>query len=294
MFELYQLRYFLAVVETGSFTKAASRACVTQPSLSAGIAKLEEQLELKLFHRSNRRVFLTTAGARFVDRAQAILFECNKAVLELRQTDEPQVLRLGVLKTVPGAQIGRLIRDFRRQEPSVVTELFDGTEQEILNRLDEGSIDIAITILRDTARDREAKALFREGYALALSTDHPLAAREVIEAEELSDEPMIVRTRCEVLSETSRHFTDRNVRPRLVYRTDQDERALEMVASGLGITVMPNSYQLDTVARVAMAGFNLERNIGLLRSPHGVSAENQQMVTTFEAFTASQDWAEAA
>ena len=115
----------------------------------------------------------------------------------------------------------------------------------------------------------------------------------MIEAEEMSDDRMIVRTRCEVLSETSRHFTDRNVRPRLVYRTDQDERALEMIAAGLGVTIMPNGYRYEGVARVAMAGFNLVRKIGLLRSPHGVRAENQQMVITFEAFTGSQDWAEA-
>ena len=68
MIELYQLRYFLAVVETGGFTHAAKRCRVSQPTLSAGIQKLEAALHVPLFDRSNRRVFLTAAGTRFVER----------------------------------------------------------------------------------------------------------------------------------------------------------------------------------------------------------------------------------
>ncbi|MEX0298823.1 MAG: LysR family transcriptional regulator, partial [Kordiimonas sp.] len=71
--DLYLLRYFLAVVETGSFTRAADRVFVTQPTLSAGIKKLEGQVGHVLFERSNRRVFLTDAGTRFLPRAKAIL-----------------------------------------------------------------------------------------------------------------------------------------------------------------------------------------------------------------------------
>ncbi len=294
MFELYQLRYFLAVVETGSFTKAAARACVTQPTLSAGIKKLEGQLDTQLFHRSSRRVFLTEAGTRFVARAKSILFECNQAALELKGVAERAVLRLGVLRTIPSALISRLLRDFRREDAGAVIELFEGTEQEIANRLDEGSIDLAITILRGEPAAREDKSgelvLFREGYKLALAADHPLAGRDVIAAHELAEDNMIVRSRCEVLSETSRHFTDDNVRPRLVYRTEQDERALAMVAAGLGATVMPANYRHPGVVMVAFAGFDHMRTVALVRSRHGMAEENRDLAARFEAFTSSQSW----
>src|SRR5690606_7945799 len=136
MFELYQLRYFLAVVETGSFTKAAERCCVTQPTLPAGIQKLEAALKVRLVNRSNRRVFLTEAGAQFLERAKSILHQCSLAELELSELEAPKILRLGVLMTIPAARMSGLLGAFREAEPQMVIELFEGTEQEILNRLD--------------------------------------------------------------------------------------------------------------------------------------------------------------
>jgi len=294
MFELYQLRYFLAVVETGSFTKAAARANVTQPTLSAGIKKLEQQLDVKLFQRSSRRVFLTEAGTRFLDHAKAILYECNQATQGLLGSRPRTVLRLGVLKTLPGAYISDLLGDFRRSEAGAVVELFEGTEQEIANRLDEGSIDVAITILhgdkKSNRREAEAKLLMEEGYNLVLARDHPLAGRETVEGHELASDQMVVRSRCEVLSETSRYFTDRNVRPRLVYRTESDERALDMVAAGLGATVMPASYARADVWCCHLAGFDFRRKLGLVRSVHDVTGDAAGILTRFEAFTMSGRW----
>src|SRR5213075_2403303 len=85
MFGLYQLRYFLAVVETGSFTKAAQRSGVSQPTLSAGIQKLEQTLEAQLFDRGKRRVFLTSAGTRFLEHAKTIVGEAQRAMSELKE-----------------------------------------------------------------------------------------------------------------------------------------------------------------------------------------------------------------
>src|SRR5712671_5315505 len=82
--ELYQIRHFAVVAETGSFTKAAIRAAVSQPALSTSIAKLEEELGVKLFHRSPKAVTLTPAGRRFHMTAQEILAACNKVKAELR------------------------------------------------------------------------------------------------------------------------------------------------------------------------------------------------------------------
>ncbi len=291
MFELYQLRYFLAVVETGNFTKAAERTYVTQPTLSAGIKKLEGHLGTRLFHRTNRRVFLTEAGTRFVERAKTILFECNRAALELKEVEAPTVLRLGVLRTIPSDLLSRLIGDFRREEPVAVIELFEGTEQEILNRFDAGGIDLAISILRPGGKYGRNRQLFEERYALALAVDHPLAERAMVKAEEIANDAVIVRTRCEVLSETSRYFTDHNVRPRLVYRTAQDERALAMVAAGLGFTVMPEHYRHSGVSRLALDGLDLKRTVGLIYGPDYPNPDLGRIVTRFESFTISQNWA---
>lgn len=280
--ELYLLRYFLAVVETGSFTKAAQACLITQPTLSAGIRRLEEQMGVDLFVRNNKRVFLTAAGSRFLPRAKAILHEVNMATAELAETETDAIIRLGVLQTIPAALVAGWLRDFLKNHGDVRFDLYDGTEQELLNRLDERGIDYALSIRR--VADDTAMPLFEEGYRLVLPRRHPLAGQTVIDGEALANENMIVRTRCEVLSETSRHFTDRNVRPPLVYRTPQDERALSMVGAGVGITVMPDSYSAGDIAGVPMAGFALRRTLALFRPRYDLPERTRRAGDAFSAF----------
>lgn len=289
MFELYQLRYFLAVVETGSFTKAAERACVTQPTLSAGIQKLEGALGVKVFDRSKRRVYLTEAGVQFVERAKAILHQCNLATRELTEVEGPRVLRLAVLMTIPAALLERLIGGFLASEPGAVIELFEGTEQEIGNRIESGGVDLALSLLRGPETDR-AWLLFEEGYRVVVANAHPLAAERTIDGRALANEPIIVRSRCEVLSETSRYFTARNVRPRLVYRTPHDERALAMVAAGVGYTTVPASYRREGVSALRLNGFDYRRRIGLLRSTGSSGDERSSLIERFCAFAEGKSW----
>jgi DNA-binding transcriptional LysR family regulator len=280
--EPYLLRYFLAVVETGSFTKAAGACLITQPSLSAGIKRLEDQLGVSLFVRNNKRVFLTTAGTRFLPRAKTILNECNMAMAEVSTRQQIKVLRLGVVQTLPSARLSGLIKAFAQQGFDGRFELFEGSEQEIQNRFDERGIDYGLSIWR--GEDSLSVPLFDEPYLLCLSKDHPLASEREIRGEALLDQPMIVRTRCEILSETSRYFTDRNVRPPLVYRTQNDERALEMVAANMGATVMPQSYLRPDIAGISLQGFTLRRTLALLKPPQGLRPPLSDMGHEFEGF----------
>lgn len=284
--EPYLLRYFLAVVETGSFTRAAEACLITQPSLSAGIKRLEEQLGVTLFVRNNKRVFLTTAGTRFLPRAKTILHECNVAIAELAQTEKARVLRVGVLQTLSGAWVAGCLKGFREAyrgaDKTGRFDLFEGTEQEILNRFDERGIDYALSIRR--VDDHSSVPLYDETYVLALPADHPLAGVKEVRGEDLSDQPMIVRSRCEVLSETSRYFTDRNVRPPLAYRTANDERALRMVAAGVGATVVPQSHAAQGVVTTRLLGFTHSRTVALFRPRHALPDHLIPMGQAFEAY----------
>ena len=94
------------------------------------------------------------------------------------------------------------------------------------------------------------------------------ARQKVISAEDLADEAMIVRRHCEALSEISRHFTDRGVRPHFSLRSTNDERVLGLVAAGLGVTIMPEGYQHAGVVRRRLAGFDLRRDVGILYAEH--------------------------
>lgn len=261
MLDRYLIRYFLAVVDQGNFSRAAEACNVAQPTLSIGIAKLERTLGQQMFVRSNQRVELTDAGARFLVHARRIEQEFNTVLQSMTEAADRPPFRLGVLGSVPGSRIAAAVAQARPGD-SHRFELLFGNERELSAHLDKRRIDCALTLVdRGAARFAE-RPVVREGYALALPDRHPLAGQEEITPEGLANEVMIVRRHCEALSETSRFFTERGVRPHFALRSTNDERVLQMVASGLGVTVMPASYQAPGVTRARLAGFTAERTLG--------------------------------
>lgn len=289
MMDIYLLRYFLAVVETGNFTRAAERVFVTQPTLSAGIKKLEQQIGHNLFERTNRRVFLTDAGTRFLPRARAIIHECNVAQQVLDEASQTPVIRLGILNTLSNRSVGELLQEFRQLQPATAFEIIDGTEQELENRMEDRSLDFALSIRRGGSVG-DVMGLRSEPYVFILPKSHRYAERTRVTAADLAEDYMIVRSRCEVLSETSRYFTDRNVRPRLVYRTPNDSRAIAMVAAGLGGTVVPESLVDERVHAVKLNGFDLERQLGVFLPRYELPAETKDIADSFVKFVTTA-WA---
>lgn len=262
MIDRCQLRYFLAVADQGNFSRAAARCNVTQPTLSVGIAKLERDIGAQLFIRNNRRVQLTQAGNRLLAHARRIENEFNLAASAVQDSDEEPALRLGVLRSFPGSTIAQAMSAMHRNAPAAKVELVDGTERELANHLARRRIDCALTLV-GRGKDRFVEQpLFEEGYSLAVSLTHPAAQASEVEADQVAEDMMIVRRHCEVLSETSRYFTQRGVRPHFVYRSVNDERTMQLVASGLAVTVMPDCYQAPDIARPKLAGFDFRRTIG--------------------------------
>ncbi|MFW2850523.1 LysR substrate-binding domain-containing protein [Sphingomonas sp. TX0543] len=261
MIDRYLLRYFLAVIDQGNFSRAAAACNVSQPTLSAGIAKLEAALGRQLFTRTNRRVALTEAGARLVARARRIEAEFAQAEREASAARVTGRLRIGVLASAPTRWVADFVGSVPRDGDEV--ELIEGRERELVDHLSRGRIDVALGILRGNPRFA-ARPIIGERYMMALSAAHPLAAREEIAAEELVDEPMIVRRHCELLSETSRYFTARGVRPFFPARTTSDDRARALVAAGLGVTVAPASFGGAGVVMRQLAEFDHVRQLGLL------------------------------
>lgn len=261
MIDRYLLRYFLAVVDHGNFSRAAAACNVAQPTLSAGIAKLEAALGRALFTRTNRRVALTGAGARLVARARRIEGEFALAEREAGTARVTGRLRIGVVSSVPT----RWIADFVAALPpdGDAVEIVEGRERELADLLTRARLDVALGIVRENPR-LAVRAILTEPYLLALPAAHPLAARAIIAAEDLFDAPMIVRRQCELLPETSRHFTARGVRPFFPARTVNDDRARALVAAGLGITVAPRSFGAPGVAMRPLADFPHRRTIGLI------------------------------
>jgi len=263
MIDRYLLRYFLAVIDRGNFTRAAEACNVSQPTLSVGIAKLEALVGTPLFNRTNRRVDTTPAGARLAVHARQIEAQFNAAE-RLGEADVPRrTYRLGVLATLPLDFVRAATADLAKLD-TVRLELVEGRERELAERLAAGRLDAAITIVPLDDAQWQAVPLWTEGYSLALPESHPLAREAEIDAADLAVETMIARRHCEVLSETSRHFTQRGVRPFFSAKTTRDQQALAYVAAGLGVTVMPDRFTAPGVVRVPLADFAHARTIGLV------------------------------
>ncbi len=265
MIDRYLLRYFLAVIDNGTFTAAAARVNVSQPTLSAGIAKLEREAGARLLRRNSQRVELTEAGERFAVHARRIEREFHLAQAAIAGLAPADTIRLGVLATIATVELAALIETLARTAPGLRVELLEGNARGLAQYLARGRIDLALTILRG---DAEAETLRTEGYALALPAAHPLAGEASLPGEAMAGETMIVRRHCEALPETSRYFTQRGIRPFFALRTTNDDRALDMVRAGLGVTVVPASHRHPGVASPGLTGFDLTRTLGLVWGEH--------------------------
>jgi DNA-binding transcriptional LysR family regulator len=264
------LRQFLAVVDAGSFTRAAARINIAQPTLSAGIAELERQLGAKLFVRERHRIRLTEAGNRLLPHARAI--ERGFRLAETSASDVPPLkaaIRLGVIASFATAHLERAVAAFAGAEP---LEIAEGSDRELRAMLANGSLDCALTLLRANER-HPGLVLFSEPYRLALPDRHALASEESVDAAAVAGETMIARRSCELLSETSRFFTERGVRPPFSLRSANDDRVMAMVRAGLGITIAPMSLAVQGICMPKLREFDHERHIGFLIAREGRLAD---------------------
>lgn len=262
MIKRSHIRKFLAVVEAESFTQAASRIHVTQPTLSVGIADLERIVGDKLFSRDKRRARLTESGRRFLPIARELEANFRKADrFSQRAGKRWPDLRIGMIRSVAG----RIAQEIgRRLSQSYSIELVDGSDAELRAQLANEQFDAIVTVLRTGDSAERSLALFTESYAMFVADTHPLASVEAVEPEELADEVMIARRSCEILGDTSKFFTRHGVRPNFALKSDNDERCMHMVAASVGITTAPMSLQIEGTVPIAVKGYDFSRRIGLL------------------------------
>lgn len=253
------LRQFLALVDTGSFTAAASQLHVSQPTLSAGIAELERELGAPVILRERRALRLTEAGNRLLVHARMIEREFGLAERGVSAAPTPAPpLRLGVIASLATRMVAAIAARFA---PGRLT-LTEAADADLRRRLVEHRLDAALTALHGA--EAGAEVLLEEGYAMLLPAAHPFAARQMLLPEELAGETMIARRSCEILAETSRFFTARGVRPQFALRSANDDRCLALVAAGAGVTTAPVSLAVPGTIAVPLQGYDYRRRIGLI------------------------------
>jgi DNA-binding transcriptional LysR family regulator len=284
--DLYQIKYFLAIVETGGFTKASERLFVSQPSLSAGIKKLEQELGVILFERGGRRAVLTPAGQFFLEKAKAILSECQSVLQEMKSFRSQPVLRLGVLQSIRIGSLARLISAFRQEHPHVAIELRDGSPKELLYWLEKGEIDLAMTVLHNANKTENSLTLFRQRFALAVASTHPFAQRKSIRLADIEGQPYIDRLHCEMWEGAKQACETQGIHRQIVYRADNEEWVISLVAAGLGITIMPDWQEPPEVTYIPFSDWTVYRTLGLIWRVR----QGAETIAIFRSFAASHAW----
>jgi LysR family hydrogen peroxide-inducible transcriptional activator len=247
--ELHQLRYFLAVAQHGSFTAAAEVCHVSQPSLSAQVAKLEGELGGPLLERSRRGARLTPRGQILRPRALEALqqLESGKEELEaLSGLKRGQVI-LGCLPTTGAYILPGVLSAFREAHPSLQVKLREESSPILGKALIDSLVDLALMDEAGLAPGLRSEILFREPLLVIAPRSHRFAARKRISLEKLGGEPLILMKsghgfRKIVLDALGQA----GVEPRIVYETDGIDTVQTLVEAGLGLSLVP------TMVRKAM------------------------------------------
>src|ERR1700730_1083302 len=240
--EMHQLRYFVAVARTGTFSRAASECRVAQPSLSQQIQKLEFDVGERLFERTRRGAILTPAGALFLPHALRILEAAEHGRQEIRDMSG-QVrgkILLGALPTIAPYFLPEIVRLFQEKYRGAELILHEEATQQLLRGVDENELDLAL--ISDAAPNPRIRIenLFSEELLLCLPVGHALARQRTVVAADLQPEKFILMREGHCLGAQAQRFCQsKGLRPHISCRSAQIGTVLAMVRAGLGISLIP-------------------------------------------------------
>ena len=240
--ELRQLEYFVAVVETGSFSFAAERCSVAQPSLSQQVIKLEHEIGHQLFDRLGRKIILTEVGKVLYPRARAILSEVQQAHFAVTDGYFPEEARIavGIIPTLGPYLMGDTVAQFKSQHPAARLVILEDTTDVLVEKLMNAELDVCYLSLPLNRQQITAEELFVEPLYIAVESGHALAALSAIPTEALKSMPFIQLTDKNCLSSQLDAFCHyQHINPPVVYQTTQLATALEFVRLGMGLSLVP-------------------------------------------------------
>jgi LysR family hydrogen peroxide-inducible transcriptional activator len=242
--ELQQLRYFCAIADTGSFTRAARQTHVSQPSLSQQIRKLEDELGVRLIDRLGRNVQLTELGRSFLPRARAVLRDLEAARSDVveRKASISGPIAVGVIPTIAPYFLPPILAAFTRKYPEARVTVVEETTPLLLEKLRAGAMDVAIAALPLQARSHEFQSypLKIEKLFAVLPKQHTLAKRRTVSLGELQDDSFVLLRDGHCFRETAFAACKRaRVNPKIVFESGQFSSILSMVSAGLGVSIVP-------------------------------------------------------
>jgi len=246
--EIHQLNYFVAVAETGSFSRAAEKCLVTQPSLSQQIIKLEQELGGPLFDRLHRRVVLTDGGRLLLPRANAILSELTEIKYQLNQVSlsGQGSLSVGFIPTIAPFVLPRVIKRFSEQFPQAKMTVQEDLTEVLVKDLVDGKLDVGITSLPIHNDLIRTQVLMVEQLLVASGLGTPLSQKASLYVKELNEVPFIALSEMHCLGEQVQSFCfQQNLEVNVVCHTTQLNTVQRCVAIGLGVSLVPKALAVN-------------------------------------------------
>ncbi len=240
--EINQLRYFVAVAELLSFTKAAARCHVSQPSLSQQIQKLELDLGVQLLDRLGRRIKLTDAGDVFYDRAAVALdaIDDAKTCVQTSLDWQKGAITVGAIHTVAPYLLPEVVSRLTKRFPQAQVTVEEQLTEELLANCLAGELDVGIVALPIAEQRVRAESLFTEKLVAALPADSPLTKKKRLTLDDVTGQPFVLLDDMHCLGrQTLQLCSDRNCAPAVSCRTAQLLTVQELVALGQGVSLVP-------------------------------------------------------
>jgi LysR family transcriptional regulator, hydrogen peroxide-inducible genes activator len=240
---LRDLRYLVALADTRHFGRAAERCHVSQPTLSAQIKKLERYLGVELVERQPRRVTLTETGEQVVARARRVLQEADEIVALTRNRSDPLAgrLNLALIPTIGPYLLPRVSNKLRRQLPRLKLMLYEYRTEQLLERLRNGEIDLGILALPVPLDGLDVRELYEEPFRIALPKNHELARKGTLRLADIAKENLLLLEDGHCLRDQALEVCSRaQMHEDQDYRATSLETLRQMVAAGLGVTLLPD------------------------------------------------------
>jgi LysR family hydrogen peroxide-inducible transcriptional activator len=240
--KLKDLRYLVAVADPRHFGRAAEQCFVSEPTLSAQLKKLEGCLGVLLVEREPKRVALTEAGEQIVARARGMLQASEEVLTLARAHRDPLAgrLRVGLIPTIGPYLLPRVSPAARKALPRLTLLLYEYRTESLLHRLRAGELDVGILALPVDLDGLEARELYEEPFQLALPREHRLAKLTAVRLDDLADEPLLLLEEGHCLRDQALAVCSRaGAQENQDFRATSLETLRQMVASGAGITLLP-------------------------------------------------------
>ena len=289
--DVKRARYFLKLSETLNFSDAAKALGISQPGLTKAINQLEQDIGATLIRREGRNTHLTQIGTSLLEHFTKLVRVADLVELEARKivSGDMPLIRLGLMCTIGPGPVAEFLAEFQKMRPDVEVVLRSLVRSDIADVLLAGDVDLAIVGAEIDGYQRfKHIPLYREKMVVASSLDHKFSKRTAVSLEEVTQQPYVDRLQCEFRDTFLTEVYRRSFSPAFAIRTENETWAQTMVASGVGVTILPEfSIENEGITKTPLSDVDLDRSVSMAVS---YGREDTNIVRTFLRAIEIYDW----